>query len=71
MLGLRAPHRAARPIGTNHPGETAEPVAIAMPTIGIINNAQREHQEFMKSVADVAAEHAALISALPERSIVA
>ena len=54
----------------NHPGETAELAAIAMPTIGVINNAQREHQEFMKSVADVAAEHAALISALPERGIV-
>ena len=71
VLGLRAPHRAAVvEIGMNHPGETAELAAIAMPTIGIINNAQREHQEFMKSVADVAAEHAALISALPEGSIV-
>ena len=71
VLGLRAPHRAAViEIGMNHPGETAELAAIAMPTIGLINNAQREHQEFMKSVADVAAEHAALISALPERGIV-
>ena len=70
VLGLRAPHRAAViEIGMNHPGETAELAAIALPTIGLINNAQREHQEFMKSVADVAAEHAALISALPERGI--
>ena len=40
----------------NHPGETAELAAIAQPTVGVINNAQREHQEFMGSVADVAAE---------------
>jgi UDP-N-acetylmuramoyl-tripeptide--D-alanyl-D-alanine ligase len=70
VLGLRAAHRAAAvEIGMNHPGETAELAAIALPTIGLINNAQREHQEFMKSVADVAAEHAALIRALPERGV--
>jgi UDP-N-acetylmuramoyl-tripeptide--D-alanyl-D-alanine ligase len=70
VLGLRAQHRAAViEIGMNHPGETAELAAIAIPTIGLINNAQREHQEFMKSVADVAAEHAALINALPERGV--
>jgi UDP-N-acetylmuramoyl-tripeptide--D-alanyl-D-alanine ligase len=67
VLGLRAAHRAAViEIGMNHAGETAELAAIAQPTIGLINNAQREHQEFMKSVADVAAEHAALLNALPE-----
>jgi UDP-N-acetylmuramoyl-tripeptide--D-alanyl-D-alanine ligase len=66
ILGLRARHRAAVvEIGMNHAGETAELAAIAQPTIAVINNAQREHQEFMKSVADVAAEHAALLSALP------
>jgi UDP-N-acetylmuramoyl-tripeptide--D-alanyl-D-alanine ligase len=71
VLRLRAQHRAAViEIGMNHPGETAELAAIAMPTIGLINNAQREHQEFMKSVADVAAEHAALINALPEGGVV-
>ena len=70
VLGLRPPHRAAAiEIGMNHPGETGELAAIAQPTIALINNAQREHQEFMKSVADVAAEHAALIRALPERGV--
>ena len=70
ILGLRARHRAAViEIGMNHAGETAELGAIAQPTIGVINNAQREHQEFMKSVADVAAEHAALLSALPVRGV--
>jgi UDP-N-acetylmuramoyl-tripeptide--D-alanyl-D-alanine ligase len=70
VLGLRAAHSAAAiEIGMNHPGETAELAAIAQATIGVINNAQREHQEFMKSVADVAAEHAALLNALPEHGV--
>ncbi|MEP6942790.1 MAG: UDP-N-acetylmuramoyl-tripeptide--D-alanyl-D-alanine ligase [Betaproteobacteria bacterium] len=70
VLGLRAMHSAAViEIGMNHSGETARLAAIAQATIGVINNAQREHQEFMKSVADVAAEHAALINALPERGV--
>ena len=56
-------------LGMNHPGETAELAVIAQPTIAVINNAQREHQEFMRSVADVAAEHAAIVRALPADGI--
>ena len=41
----------------NHPGETGYLAGIAGPTIALVNNAQREHQEFMKSVEEVAAEH--------------
>ena len=71
VLGLRQEHRAAAlEIGMNHPGETALLAGIAQPTISVINNAQREHQEFMGSVADVAAEHAAVLNALPENGIV-
>ena len=70
ILGLRANHSVAViEVGMNHPGETAELAAIAQPTIAVINNAQREHQEFMKSVADVAAEHAAIVRALPAEGI--
>ncbi len=70
LLALRDGHRvAAIELGMNHRGETAELAAIAQPTVAIVNNAQREHQEFMKSVADVAAEHADLIRALPEGGI--
>jgi len=66
LLRLRAGHRVAVvEIGMNHPGETAYLADIARATIGLVNNAQREHQEFMKSVADVAAEHASLLAALP------
>jgi UDP-N-acetylmuramoyl-tripeptide--D-alanyl-D-alanine ligase len=65
LLRLSPQHAAAViELGMNHPGETAELAAIAKPTVGLINNAQREHQEFMKSVADVAAEHGALVGAL-------
>jgi UDP-N-acetylmuramoyl-tripeptide--D-alanyl-D-alanine ligase len=65
VLGLRGAHRvAALEIGMNHPGETAALAGITQPTVALINNAQREHQEFMRSVADVAAEHAAVLNAL-------
>jgi UDP-N-acetylmuramoyl-tripeptide--D-alanyl-D-alanine ligase len=70
LLRLGARHRAAVvEIGINHPGETAVLAAIAAPTVGVINNAQREHQEFMHSIAEVAAEHAALLHALPAGGI--
>ena len=65
VLGLRDSHRAAViELGMNHPGETAQLASIAGPTVALINNAQREHQEFMHGVADVAAEHGALLPAL-------
>jgi len=59
-------HRAAvLELGMNHPGEIAQLAAIAQPTVALVNNAQREHQEFMASVAAVALENGAVISALP------
>jgi UDP-N-acetylmuramoyl-tripeptide--D-alanyl-D-alanine ligase len=39
--------------------------AIAQPTIALVNNAQREHQEFMATVEAVARENGAAIEALP------
>ena len=70
LLALRAGHRAAVvEIGMNHPGETAQLAAIAAPTVALVNNAQREHQEFMRSVAEVAEEHASLIRALPPQGV--
>jgi UDP-N-acetylmuramoyl-tripeptide--D-alanyl-D-alanine ligase len=65
VLRLRETHRAAViEVGMNHPGETATLAAIASPTVALVNNAQREHQEFMKDVAAVAREHAAVFDAL-------
>jgi UDP-N-acetylmuramoyl-tripeptide--D-alanyl-D-alanine ligase len=34
-------------MGMNHPGEIARLAEIATPDVGLVNNAQREHQEFM------------------------
>jgi len=70
LLRLDATHRAAViELGMNHRGETRELVAVARPTIVVVNNAQREHQEFMASVAEVAAEHADAVAALPRDGV--
>ena len=56
-------------LGMNHPGEIAQLAAIAQPTVALVNNAQREHQEFMASVEAVAQENGSVISALPAEGI--
>ncbi|CAG9178313.1 UDP-N-acetylmuramoyl-tripeptide--D-alanyl-D-alanine ligase [Cupriavidus pampae] len=66
VLRLRAHHKlAVLELGMNHPGETIYLARIAQPTVAVITNAQREHQEFMVSVEAVAQEHAHAIAALP------
>jgi UDP-N-acetylmuramoyl-tripeptide--D-alanyl-D-alanine ligase len=59
-------HRAAvLELGMNHAGEIAELAALARPTVALVNNAQREHQEFMAGVEAVARENGSVIEALP------
>jgi UDP-N-acetylmuramoyl-tripeptide--D-alanyl-D-alanine ligase len=71
LLMLTTRHRAAVvELGMNHRGETAILAALAAPTVGLINNAQREHQLFMRTVQDVAEEHGDLIGGLPEDAAV-
>jgi UDP-N-acetylmuramoyl-tripeptide--D-alanyl-D-alanine ligase len=66
LFRLAPAHRAAVvELGMNHPGEIAVLAAMAQPTIALVNNAQREHQEFMVSVEAVARENGAAIRALP------
>ena len=66
VLQLRASHRAAVvELGMNHPGEIAVLAKIAQPTVALVNNAQREHQEFMGTVEAVARENGAAIESLP------
>ncbi len=66
LLRLRPEHRAAvLELGMNHVGEIAELARLAAPTIALVNNAQREHQEFMAGVEAVARENGAVIEALP------
>lgn len=70
LLRLRPEHRAAVfELGMNHPGEIAQLAAIAAPTVALVTNAQREHQEFMHSVEAVAHENGAAIAALPDDGI--
>jgi len=66
LLRLRREHRCcAIELGMNHPGEIAYLAAMTAPTVALVNNAQREHLEFMGSVAEVAAENASVYDALP------
>ncbi|HEV7574416.1 MAG TPA: UDP-N-acetylmuramyl-tripeptide synthetase [Caldimonas sp.] len=65
LLRLRDGCRAAVvELGMNHAGEIARLAAIAAPTIALVNNAQREHLEFMASVDAVARENGSAIAAL-------
>ncbi|KLN54232.1 UDP-N-acetylmuramoyl-tripeptide--D-alanyl-D-alanine ligase [Variovorax paradoxus] len=67
LLRLRAKHQhAVVELGMNHPGEIARLAAIARPTIALVNNAQREHLEFMATVEAVALENGAVFSFVPE-----
>ena len=65
LLRLNTATRAAViEIGMNHPGEIAQLAALAQPTVALVNNAQREHQEFMATVEAVAQENGAVITSL-------
>ncbi len=66
LLRLRDTHRAGVvELGMNHPGEIAVLAHITRPTVALVNNAQREHQEFMHSVEAVAHENGSVLTALP------
>ena len=70
LLRLRAQHRCAVvEIGMNHPGEIEGLARMAAPTVALVNNAQREHQEFMATVEAVARENGAVLQALPEGGV--
>jgi murE/murF fusion protein len=71
LLRLReGQHRCAVvELGMNHPGEIAQLAAIAAPTVGLVNNAQREHQEFMHTVEAVARENGAVLQSLSRNGV--
>lgn len=69
-MRLGAQHRAAvLELGMNHVGEIAQLAQIAQPTVALVNNAQREHQEFMSSVQAVAQENGSVFQALPSDGV--
>ena len=58
LFQLRSTHAAAViEMGMNHPGEIAYLASLVRPDAVLLTNAQREHQEFMKSVLAVAEEN--------------
>jgi UDP-N-acetylmuramoyl-tripeptide--D-alanyl-D-alanine ligase len=66
LLRLRESHECAVvELGMNHIGEIAQLAAMTAATVAVVNNAQREHQEFMGTVKAVARENGAVIEALP------
>lgn len=66
VLRLRATHRlGVVELGMNHPGEIAYLAQIVRPNVALVNNAQREHLEFMHTVQAVAEENASVFAALP------
>lgn len=66
LLRLDASHDVAVvELGMNHPGEIASLAAVTQPTVALINNAQREHLEFMSTVEAVAMENGSVIMSLP------
>ncbi|MEO6407747.1 MAG: UDP-N-acetylmuramoyl-tripeptide--D-alanyl-D-alanine ligase [Burkholderiaceae bacterium] len=70
LLHLRPGHSSAViELGMNHPGEIAVLAALAAPTVALVNNAQREHQEFMASVEAVARENGSVIEALADDGV--
>jgi UDP-N-acetylmuramoyl-tripeptide--D-alanyl-D-alanine ligase len=70
LMRLRKNHNiAVVELGMNHPGEIVYLSNIAKPTVVLVNNAQREHLEFMVSVEAVAHENGSAISALPDSGV--
>ena len=70
LLRLDASHRlGVIELGMNHPGEIACLAQIARPTVALVNNAQREHQEFMATVQAVALENGSVFQAMGRTGI--
>lgn len=70
LFRLRQSDRAAViEIGMNHPGEINYLADLVKPDAVLLTNAQREHQEFMKSVEAVARENGSAFLYLPENGV--
>ncbi len=65
LLRLLPAHRlAVVELGMNHPDEIAGLAAMVQPAVVLVNNAQREHQEFMATVEAVAMENASAFGSM-------
>ena len=71
LLRLRDGHQVAVvELGMNHPGEIAYLAQMTQATVALVNNAQREHQEYMGTVEAVARENGAVIGLLAAKGCV-
>lgn len=65
LLRLTAAHEVGVvELGMNHPGEIAYLAELSKPTVALVNNAQREHLEFMATVEAVARENGSVFRSL-------
>jgi len=65
LLRLSAEHEVGVvELGMNHPGEIAYLAELTRPTVALVNNAQREHLEFMATVEAVARENGSVFKSL-------
>ena len=70
LLRLTADHKlGVVELGMNHPGEIAYLADMTKPTVALVNNAQREHLEFMGTVEAVAHENGSVIHALDIKGV--
>lgn len=70
LLQLNSQHRiGVVELGMNHPGEISYLANLTKPNVALVNNAQREHLEFMVSVEAVAYENGTVISSLPDDGV--
>ncbi len=70
LFKLDSHHQAAViEMGVNHPGEMTGLTKTACPTVALVNNAQREHQEFFDGIEASARENGTAISLLPEDGV--
>ena len=65
LLRLQATHTVGVvELGMNHPGELAYLAKLVQPVVALVNNAQREHLEFMQTVDAVAHENGSVLKSL-------
>ncbi|MGE3927977.1 MAG: UDP-N-acetylmuramoyl-tripeptide--D-alanyl-D-alanine ligase, partial [Lautropia sp.] len=70
LLAISDAHRlGVVELGMNHPGEIGWLAGLVRPKVALVNNAQREHQEFMAGAEATAHENGAVIAALGEDGI--
>ena len=70
LLRLRALHQiGVIELGMNHPGEIAYLAGLVQPAVALVNNAQREHLEFMGTVDAVAKENGAVLALLSANAV--